>query len=87
MLPKNERSLAFNAGCNARIAGIPFREVPYDEEDPRYYWWLSGWQDVHQFWGRLARWPIRILPPAEGMKKPWTLRQAKYRMSVLKPLR
>ena len=52
---------AFNMGCDARIAGVPFKDNPYSKYKGGAYWEM-GWRDVDENWGRKAKWPVKKLP-------------------------
>jgi ribosome modulation factor len=64
---------AFNAGCEARLAGRPLSS--YNGGHLKTHWY-EGWRFVDEYYGmeatrlnRLAgyeRWPIRPLPEVQG---------------------
>lgn len=59
---------AFNAGCDARLAGKPLSANPYrrcDENDKNINWRM-GWNHVDSWWGEDATWPYRCLPEVCG---------------------
>lgn len=53
--------VAFNDGCDYRLAGVPIKDNPYADSDHSAAW-LSGWRHTNSNWGKDARWPIRPLP-------------------------
>lgn len=58
----------FNAGSDARLAGVPLADNPYPPQgDSRYSYWRMGWIDVEKHWGEWARWPVVKLPPVEEL--------------------
>jgi ribosome modulation factor len=60
--------LAFNQGCDARLAGLLPGMCPYSAASSNGRAWLAGWKHVAEHWGENARWPFRILPPLRGMR-------------------
>lgn len=65
--PISEQGIAFNAGCDARLAGVPPYENPYPKCHRGYKTWLAGWYDVDVYWGMHARWPVRRLPDVPSL--------------------
>lgn len=62
---------AFNAGCDARLAGEPFHRCPYYDIILVAHW-RRGWMDVHRYWGccaNLRRRRPHALPEATGPEK------------------
>ena len=63
----NDR-VAFNQGCDARLAGTPLGANPYcssagHPEQSAYLAWRRGWHDVHGSWGaRLKPGDPRFVP-------------------------
>ena len=58
-------AVAFNAGCDARIAGLPESANPYYDGRlplPGAAAWRSGWRHVNLFWGADCRQPCWRLP-------------------------
>ena len=53
---------AFNAGSDARLAGLPPTACPPAETHWRN-WWHRGWDDVDRKWGTWAKTPVKRLPP------------------------
>lgn len=61
--------LAFNLGCDARLAGKPMSACPYTASTCEYLQWRRGWADVDKSYGVWARkrgWQVRPLPPVQG---------------------
>lgn len=56
--------LAFNAGCDARLLGLPMGRNPYPAAGAvrPYRSWARGWLDVHQYWGSDVRGRWRFCP-------------------------
>lgn len=53
---------AFNKGADARIAGHPIADNPYESSEDRRMWHL-GWQDVAYNWGKGSKWrKVKPLP-------------------------
>ena len=50
-------AVAFNAGCDARLAGWSAEENPYNPSRDTYCHrsWRSGWHDVNDYWGKWLR--------------------------------
>lgn len=46
-----ELDIAFNQGCDTRLAGRPDTDNPYSDEELLRSW-NAGWHDVHRNWGR-----------------------------------
>ena len=45
-------SIAFNKGCDARLAGVPYKDCPYvgaSEGNARLAW-QRGWRDMSRSW-------------------------------------
>lgn len=59
--PSERLALAFNQGCDARLAGRPLGDCPYGEGQDAVTW-RAGWHDVEWFFGKLAHWPVRKVP-------------------------
>lgn len=57
-----ERTIAFNQGCDARLAGLPLSMNPY-RGSARTNWRL-GWLDVDRHWAEWVegRWRVYLLP-------------------------
>lgn len=53
---------AFNAGSDARIAGLPVRACPFIGAGHEATYWRAGYDDVSDHWGHWARWPVKRLP-------------------------
>ena len=64
-----EVCVAFNRGCDARLAGEPLTSNPYRSgQKIERQAWINGWYDVHWLYGEKARdrWPIKPLPEVES---------------------
>ena len=61
-LMKRDLTKAFNDGSDARIAGLTKSHNPHDAASAEYREWRRGWEDVHRFWGKDAKWPVMTLP-------------------------
>jgi hypothetical protein len=62
----SEVSAAFNAGSDARLAGLPLTANPHPEADLLAHdYWAAGWRHVERFWGCDAsrRQAVVPLPP------------------------
>lgn len=57
--------LAFNLGCDARIAGLPLGHNPYCGGTDLARCWRAGWFDVDAHWGE-ARTGAARLPQVLG---------------------
>ena len=57
---------SFNAGCDARIAGLTLDANPHNMQTPQYRSWRAGWTDADKHWGEWARWPVPALPRIDG---------------------
>jgi hypothetical protein len=57
---------AFNAGCDARVQGVPMWKNPHDKLSLAT-WWQKGWEHVHKNWASSVdgRWFPRLLPHAQ----------------------
>lgn len=68
-LPK-PTPVAFNEGCDARLAGLPRGHNPYRgwSEGGLHLAWNNGWDDVEKYWGRWSgqRWLVSRLPTVGG---------------------
>lgn len=59
---------AFNAGCDARIAGLPKNVNPYQalcnsDGGSNYAYWRMGWDHVDSYWAKESRYhPVKHLP-------------------------
>ena len=53
---------AFNAGCDARLAGKSLRDNPHGSGQTWYSAWRYGWLDVERNWGIDAKRPVAELP-------------------------
>lgn len=58
---------AFNAGSDARLAGLPLTANPHEPvpgKQCEHHSWMQGWQDVHRHYSKLvaSRWKFRKLP-------------------------
>jgi len=61
---EEERCAAFNAGCDARLAGVAPGCNPHAAGNRHLQQsWRLGWKDVNDFWGLLAKRQVRPLPP------------------------
>lgn len=61
----DDYAAAFNAGCDARLAGLPDTANPHSSVVAGYthFKWRQGWLDVDKHWGLLTRGrPVRPLP-------------------------
>lgn len=54
------KDMLFNEGCDARLAGLPYRDCPYSNPVDAMYW-KAGWKDVNERWGADAKWPYQKL--------------------------
>jgi hypothetical protein len=60
---KNAASaVAFNAGSDARLAGLPLTLNPYYWQSHMAAAWREGWHDVNGNWGHDAGDAVRPLP-------------------------
>jgi hypothetical protein len=58
-------SVAFNAGCDARLAGLPLTANPY-HGDKGGGAWSNGWLHVQKRWGEaVTRRTVPPLPPVQ----------------------
>lgn len=57
---------AFNAGCDARLAGKPQSSCPAKGDSWELRQWVTGYDHVDRFWGIDAKWPVRRLPEVES---------------------
>jgi hypothetical protein len=58
-----KNTLAFNAGCQARLLSKPLTANPYrsahtEERES----WKEGWNHTNDTWGKGAHWPVPPLP-------------------------
>lgn len=62
---------AFNAGADARLRGDPMTMNPHHGlfTDTLRREWDKGWEEANKNYGRLAKWPIRELPPVRGERR------------------
>lgn len=53
----------FGEGADSRIAGLPFKDCPYDNPVDALYW-KAGWRSADSEWGVdvKGRWVYRRLP-------------------------
>jgi len=61
MTTGTEYAKAFNAGCDARLAGLRDTQNPHDDSTLNVAWQL-GWWDVERHWGELSRGAVKKLP-------------------------
>lgn len=47
---RDDETKAFNAGCDARIAGIPKDHNPFLENKQLALEWQHGWYHVNRYW-------------------------------------
>lgn len=59
-----DTQVAFNTGCDARLAGFGARACPYVGWacEAQRLAWHAGWRHVDLSWGVDARWHVRPLP-------------------------
>jgi hypothetical protein len=64
MSRRPELALEFNAGADARIAGLGLEKNPYHDEaeSESQKYWDAGWHDVDSYWGKWAKGPVLLLP-------------------------
>jgi ribosome modulation factor len=57
--------LAFNRGCDTRIAGKSQRYNPYCSVTQGWLrqLWKAGWDEAHENWGKYVQGPVVPLPP------------------------
>lgn len=60
MSKEETMSAAFNAGSDARIAGVPYAANPYYGDRGMY--WGAGWRQCERQWAVDAKWPTLRLP-------------------------
>ena len=60
---KERGAVAFNLGCDARLAGEARTANQFAEDDLQQQW-RSGWDHVNKYWGADAKWPVTKLPRA-----------------------
>lgn len=53
---------AFNAGADARIAGLAIEANPCPPESREYIHWRRGWNDCNEYFGDDAKWECMDLP-------------------------
>ncbi len=61
MSKEEQMNAAFNAGSDARIAGVPLVANPYENATEREFW-SRGWRQVASQWAIDAKWPTITLP-------------------------
>ncbi len=77
-MPGPEWTTAWNAGCDARLAGRPVSANPYSRVLGTHVLsqaWREGWRHVEQFWGVDARKPVEPLREARKTKRVYVHRK------------
>lgn len=61
-------NVAFSAGSDARIAGLPIDANPCLPGSRDHIHWIRGWKDCHLNFGEEARWPCIDLPDLQKIE-------------------
>lgn len=66
--PATALEMAFSAGCEARMRGIPISENPHYGGSNLSHYWRLGWKEIDQNFGRdrPPHWPAESQPGIVG---------------------